>query len=181
MLLQAPTITLLMSTADPVAGNPVSLQVVYNLLVHEGIMGCMRVGTGEYLDTLHKQLTQLFMYLEESGKFENNLLAAACLVKAWDEGWEPDFKWLDDPLEGEKKVAWCLKCIYDAQVSTITHYTVVRQGVCEMIKSFSTVVLSAHLHIVSLLMLGQTLIDVTQQSSIIMTPCTLMRCCLLVI
>lgn len=128
MLLQEPTVTLLVSTTDPIAGNPVSLQVVYNLLVHEGIMGCMRSGTGEYLDSLHKQLTQLFKYLRKSGKLENNLLAAACLVKAWDEGWEPDFNWSDDPFEGEQKVAWCLKHIYDAQVSTITHYIVLRFG-----------------------------------------------------
>lgn len=144
MLLQEPTVTLLVSTTDPIAGNPVSLQVVYNLLVHEGIMGCMRLRIGEYLDKLQKQLTQLFMYLEESGKLENNLLAAACLVKAWDEGWEPDFHWSDDPFEGEKKVAWFLKRIYDAQVSTMTHCIVVSQGVCEMITPFSTMLLSAN-------------------------------------
>ena len=123
-------LSLLMFTTEHNAIEPVSLQVVYTLLDDEGIMGCMRSGIGEYLDSLQEHLTSLLKSMHGSGELEHahNLLAAACLVKTWDEGWGPE--WSDNPCEGERMVAWCLRLILDAQVSTITHYRVHCHGIC---------------------------------------------------
>lgn len=141
-----------MSTTEHNAIDPVSLQVLYTLLNDEGIMSCMRSGSDEYLDSLQEQLTSLLRSMHESGELEHahNLLAAACLVKTWDEGWGPE--WSHDPGQGEQRVAWCLKLIYDAQAGTVTHYRVQCHGICNMIRSFifcqtSIMVLSSLYHV----------------------------------
>lgn len=153
MLLQELTLSWRMSTAENTALDTVRLQVVYNLLDHEGIMGCMRSRDGDYLDSL----TSLLRSMHASRELEptNTLLAAACLVKTWDEEWGPE--WSDIGVEGEQKVAWCLRLIYGAQVGTIRHYTVQCHGICDAINHPASIAVSnQHLHVVSLFNICQT-------------------------
>lgn len=128
---------LLMSYTDCVVANPVSLQVVFNLVAHDGILGCMGCEPAEYLDSLQNTLTLVLGAMHESAHLEHTLLAAACLVKALANGWKPDFDCKDDPYSGEKLVAWCLAKIYDAQVGAAAGCRLLLKGICISVRSSS--------------------------------------------
>ena len=109
-----------MSSTECVAGDPLSLHVVYDLLAHEGVMDCVR-SDASYFEQLQLGLSSVLEVMRECGQLEHSLLAAACVVTGWDGEWEPDPLDTDDAYAGHRDVALCLERVYDVQVGAAAY------------------------------------------------------------
>lgn len=97
-------------------------------------MACMHWDV-DCLDALQERITQVLEAMHETKQLEYTLLAAACLVKACNDGWELDFEWTDDPFTGQIIEAWCSEKIYDARVGTLIQDRFLRTGICITVRS----------------------------------------------